>query len=224
MGQDAKAGNKYVKRISPRPGDLIALSDSLADELEKNYGLRPGKVIPPGIIPANDTNNERDIDLLAVGSLITLKNFDLFIEVVNQIKKELPGVKAILVGEGPERKYLEDMVVKLNLQNTIEVKGELSHDEVIAIMCRSKLLLHTSCYEGFPGVCNEALSAGARVISFVRPMHEGINNWIIVSNKEEMIKETLSILKSDNIDFKSFVYRSTEQTVQDIMKTFLSPV
>src|SRR5438874_1995746 len=44
LGQDAKAGNKYVPLVKPTAKSLIALSDFLADEFFKNYLIRPKHV------------------------------------------------------------------------------------------------------------------------------------------------------------------------------------
>src|SRR6478735_642712 len=52
LGQDAKARNKYVKRINPLPGELVALSDFVAGIFLKNHQVRPAYIIPVGI----DTN------------------------------------------------------------------------------------------------------------------------------------------------------------------------
>src|SRR4029078_1894786 len=48
MGQDAKKGNKYIALIRPKPGELIAMSDFLAEEFYKNYKVHPFYIIPNG--------------------------------------------------------------------------------------------------------------------------------------------------------------------------------
>ncbi|WP_295664853.1 hypothetical protein [uncultured Mucilaginibacter sp.] len=70
LGQDARAGNKYFARIKPKAGSIIAVSDFVAKELNKNYGLLPRHVIPIGIDTAlfNCSDIDRDIDILGAGS------------------------------------------------------------------------------------------------------------------------------------------------------------
>ena len=110
IGQDAKPGNKYVKRIKPAASELIALSDFIRSEFEKNYGITPQHVIPPGIDGSDyaAAETKRDIDIIAVGSLIPLKQYDIFLEVIGELKRQFPEIRACLVGDGPERKRLED--------------------------------------------------------------------------------------------------------------------
>lgn len=197
LGQDAKKKNKYPRRIQLKPDELIALSDFLQDEFEKNHGTRPEYVIPLGTDTKQFTANtkEKDIDILAAGSLIPLKQYDIFLEIVAEIKKQIPVVKAILVGDGSEKGRLQSLITKLRLQSTVTLTGELSHPEVLNLMQKTKVFLHSSSYEGFSGVCLEALSAGAHVISFCKAMNGEIDQWYIVYTKEEMKQKTLDLLQ-----------------------------
>src|SRR5260221_640751 len=81
-------------------------------EFERNHGIKPGRVVLPGVEPQlfSETGAKRDIDILAVGSLLPLKQYDVFIRIVAEIKKSLPGIKAVLVGNGPEKGALEELV------------------------------------------------------------------------------------------------------------------
>jgi glycosyltransferase involved in cell wall biosynthesis len=197
QGQDAKAGNKYAKQIRPKADELIALSDFIQAEFEKNHSIKPQYVISPGIDPKLFLAPavERDIDLLAAGSLIPLKQYDIFIEIIAEIKKDLPTIKAVLIGAGPEKEKLEKLIEKSALQSSVTLTGELPHTEVLQYMQRTKLFLHPSSYEGFGMVCLEALAAGAKVLSFVKPMNKEIKNWSIVQNKKEMKEKVLQILQ-----------------------------
>lgn len=221
-GQDARKENSYPKKIKLSPGSLITLSDFLQDEFEKNHRTRPSHVIPPGIQPQPDTEliREKDIDLLAVGSLIPLKQHELFIEAVAEIKKTHPGIKAALVGKGVQMQKLKDMIDQLALEKNITLTGELPHPEALQMMRRSKILLHPSSYEGFSGVCMEALSEAAHVISFCRPMRTTIQQWHIANSKEDMIKKAIAILEDKNITYESVYPYTIKQTAQKIIDLF----
>lgn len=194
-GQDAKADNKLVKKINPRKDELVALSDFIRDEFEKNHGIRPAHLIAPGIDPDlfTQTADTKVIDLLAAGSLIPLKQFDIFIEMVTAILPKFPGIKAAICGDGPDRKKLENQIVSLGLTNNILLTGELPHSDLLKLMQRARLFIHPSSYEGFGMVNLEALYAGAQVVSFVQPVQKEIPNWHIVTDKEEM-KNKITVL------------------------------
>jgi glycosyltransferase involved in cell wall biosynthesis len=222
LGQDAKKENKYPKRLKPSASELIALSDFLQDEFEKNHGTRPFTVIPPGIEAKQVDNSmkEKNIDLLAAGSLIPLKQYEIFIEIIAEIKKQLPHIKAMLVGDGPEREKLQDLVANLGLKENISLPGELPHYEVLQLMERTKVFLHPSSYEGFGVVCIEALYAATHVISFVKPMKKEIANWQISNTKEEMVQKTLANLQNPDIVYQRTLPFTMNATVEMMMELF----
>ena len=222
LGQDAKKENKYPKQLHLSSNELIALSDFLQDEFEKNHGIRPQVVIPPGIDASlfDHVAHVRDIDLLGVGSLIPLKQYQIFLEVIAELKKQRPGVKALLVGKGPEKERLEFLINKLELKSNIAMAGELPYHEVLKLMQQAKILLHPSSYEGFGCVCLEALSAGAHVISFTRPMKIDIEHWFIAKNKEEIIAKALNILRNQQANYESIDVFRLIDTVTAVMKLF----
>jgi glycosyltransferase involved in cell wall biosynthesis len=199
LGQDAKKGNHYVKRINPPANSLIALSDFIADEFERNHGIRPAHYLFPGIEnpQSNKPLPEKDIDIIGAGSLIPLKQYVLFVEIISEIKNSFAGVKAVIAGDGPERNKLQGMIKEMGLDDNITLTGEIPHQQVLALMERSRLFLHTSNYEGFGIVCIEALHAGCQVISFTQPMKKAIPNWQIVSDKQAMIDKAVSALNSN---------------------------
>ncbi len=218
LGQDAKKSNKYIKYLRPEADELIALSDFIQDEFEKNHDIKPKHIIPPGIDIRQFTVSakERDIDILAAGSLIPLKQYDIFIDIVAEIRKQLPAVKGMLVGNGPEKERLESLIRKLGLQANITLTGELPHSEVLQLMQKTKVFLHSSSFEGFGVVCLEALYAGATVISFVKPMKKEIKNWQIVNTKEEMKEKVLEILQNAGTDHFSMLPFAMSDCVKEV--------
>ena len=221
LGQDAKANNKYPQRILVKAYELIALSDFLQEEFERNHGIKPFIVIPPVVEERYLNGISRDIDLLAVGSLIPLKQFEVFIEAIAIIKKQLPGIKAVLAGEGPEKNELKNLIAALDLENTITLTGKIDYREVLNTMQRTKILLHPSSYEGFSGVCQEALSNGAHVISFCRAMNSDIPQWHIVNSKENMIQKAISILSDQSAKYNKVTFQSMDAVAKQMMDYYL---
>jgi len=189
LGQDAKQGNRYIKWIRPKAEQIIALSDFIVRQFEQNYNIRPKQVVPVGIDKEMFDNviAVKNIDVMAAGSLIPLKQYDVFIEVINQLKMTRPGIKAIICGDGVEMQMLRDKVQQYDLTDNIIFTGQIAHQQVLALMQRAKVFLHPSAYEGFGAVCLEALYAGAKVISFVKPMDTQITNWYIAKTTDEMV-------------------------------------
>ena len=171
-----------------------------------------------------NSEKEKDIDILAVGSLIPLKQYDIFIETVAEIKKQIPGIKAKLIGKGPERDRLEKLISQLGLQSNITLTGELSYHEVVEQMQRAKVFLHPSSYEGFGVVLIEALYAGCHVVSFTKPMKQEIEHWHIVSSKEEMIQKAITVLKNPLTIYKKVLFHTIGEVAKKMSALFFKSI
>jgi glycosyltransferase involved in cell wall biosynthesis len=222
LGQDAKKENKYPRRTQLPAGELIALSDFIQKEFKRNHGIKPKHLVAPGVDTTFFNNeSEKDIDILAAGSLIPLKQYDVFVEVIAEIKKLIPGIKAMLIGKGPEKDRLEKLIVQLGLQSNITLIGELSYAGVIERMQRAKVFLHPSSYEGFGVVSIEALYARCHVISFTKPMQQEIEHWNIVSSKEEMIQKAIAILQNPLTIYKKVHFYFIDEVAKKMLALFL---
>lgn len=222
LGQDAKKANGYIRWLKPRAEELVAMSDFLAKEFFKNHSIKPKYIIPNGIDTSQyaKTILNRDIEILGAGSLIGLKQYEIFIEVINELSKEMAGVHAMICGDGPEQSNLQSMINSLGLEKNLLLAGKKAHPELLKVMQRSKIFLHTSSYEGFSSVCLEALYAGARVISFFKPMAAWINHWYIVHDKKEMVEKILEILNDPEIDYRPVLPYSMRDSARAVMTLF----
>ena len=220
-GQDAREGNPFVKFMQLQGNNLIAISDFVADEFFRNYNVRPAHVVPNAIDEMffAGTLPVKDIDIIGVGSLIPLKTYDLFVEIVDALKGKYPNIKAVLCGKGVEEGNLRKQIAERHLEANVEIKGEQSHEDAIRLMERSRILLHPSSYEGFSTVCLEALYAGVSVVSFCKPMNNEIKNWHVVKSKEEMLEKVEALLGS-NIKSERVKVYTMEEIVHQVMTLY----
>ena len=167
MGQDARRSNQYLRFFPIPKMNTITLSPFHDDQFFSTTGHRATKLIPWGIPPVEQSSpqEKRTIDLLGVGNLIPLKDYATFIRLVVLWKKQQPDIRAVLVGDGPERARLEQLARELGVSEQIAFKGYLPRAEVLALMQQSKILLHPSTYESFGLVFLEALACGMQIVS-----------------------------------------------------------
>ena len=156
---------------------------------------------------------------MGAGSLIPLKQFDLFIEIVGLLAKDNPSITAVICGKGPEKEKLQQLIVLNGLQENISLLGEVAHEDVLKWMQKSRIFLHTSNYEGFSTVCLEALFAGANVVSAVQPMKKDIEQFHIGKDKEALIEIIQSLLTSDK-KLKRIAPYLVADTVETIIKLY----
>jgi glycosyltransferase involved in cell wall biosynthesis len=222
QGQDAKKDNRYISRIKPGEEELIAISDYNRIQFELNHSIRPKYTVPVGIRPINfsDEITQKDVDILGVGSLIQLKQYHLFIEILSKIRNKIPKVKAFLSGKGPEENRLKALIEDYLLGGNIILTGELPHEKILQLMKRSKIFLHTSNYEGLSVACLEALASGCQVISFLKPMQLDIEHWHFAKTPEEMLEKALFILDNEAVTNKSVIPFTMQKCVQNILALY----
>jgi glycosyltransferase involved in cell wall biosynthesis len=221
-GMDAKKENKLVKWIRPEPKELIAMSYFLAKEFYKNHSIKPQHTLPIGIDPREFSpfTGKKDIDILGVGSLSPFKQYDVFIQIVKEMSRTFPAIKAMICGDGSDRLKLDKMIKDLRLENNITITGYIQHPEVLQLMQRAKVFIHPSSYEGFGAVCLEALYAGALVISLCDPMQLTIDRWYIAKDADDMRKKTWEILSNDTTSHESVLLYSMDDTAKAVMNLF----
>lgn len=222
QGQDAKSENKMVRLINLKSSCLISISEFLSDQFELHHGIRPKHVIHNGVDPSEfplDLPEGRPIDILGVGSLIPLKRFRYFIEAIGLLAKEMPLLKAVICGDGPEREQLQKQINENGLNATVRLTGELSHHEVLALMAQSRVFLHPSSFEGYSSACLEALYSGCHVVSFIFPEKKAIAHWHVVESFDELIQACKTILIKQ-FDFTKVLVHTMDASARSVISLF----
>lgn len=220
-GQDAKKNNRFPERLKIPGSDLIAGSDFIRKFFFENHAVIPEHIMVPGTdasLFGNDID-EKDIDLLGAGSLIPLKQYEIFLKTVKAIHEKKKGIKAVLIGKGPEEEKLKQQINKYGLEKVVTLTGELSYNDTLKHMQRTKVFLHPSAYEGFGCVCTEALCAGARVVRFTNPMNTPMKNTISVNTAKQMTEAAIGLL-NENKQYESVNEFPIEITVNKLAALF----
>jgi glycosyltransferase involved in cell wall biosynthesis len=213
MGQDVEANNKYLKLSKSEKIKIIALSKNQAQEFSKLTNRKVDEIIHWGIEDQDFTKTERDIDLLAVGSLIPLKNYSHFIRLIAELKLTYPNLKCKLVGTGPELTTLINVANEKGVLENIEFTGLLSRQKIFKLMQRSKILVHPSKFEGAGFVFAEALVNGMNIVSFSVGYAQNHPKWFIAKDELEFIQLTKNLLNK-SLDFNPVNLFQLKETVE----------
>jgi glycosyltransferase involved in cell wall biosynthesis len=113
--------------------------------------------------------------LLFLGSLTEQKRPIVFVEIVSTIYKTHPDVRAVIVGDGPLRKAVENRIAETKMKDVITVWGY--QENVLPFLVAADVLVLTSSTEGVPGVVLEAGLLSVPVVStLVGGMTECVEN------------------------------------------------
>lgn len=223
MGQDAKQSNKYLHHLNFSRTTITSVSIFASNIFEKSVSRKVNTIIPFGIEITKDftvSNQNRSIDIIGAGSLISLKNYNLFIEVINALVKNFPSLNVVLIGDGDKRAEIEKTITENNLSANISLTGKIPRDEVLYYMQQSKIFLHTSGYESQGLVFLEALYCGLFVVSFDVGYIPNSRRFSICRDKKEIVCRIKHLLESER-KYESEVFITVEDTVKKYNELYL---
>jgi glycosyltransferase involved in cell wall biosynthesis len=79
------------------------------------------------------------------------------------VADQFPDWQLEVIGEGPDRQALEDLVSERSLQSRVSLPGFVS--DVPTRMAKAGVFVLSSRYEGLPNVLIEAMASGAAVLA-----------------------------------------------------------
>jgi glycosyltransferase involved in cell wall biosynthesis len=207
------------------PDKIISVSKHTTHKLKSELNSKkPIYTVPNGIefdlITKINPAKEKS-DVIFAGRLISHKNIDILIKSIKLIKEKNPEIKSLIIGDGPEKKNLEALTQKLNLEKNIKFLGFLeNNDDVYALMKSSKVFVLPSTREGFGIVVIEANVCGVPVITINHSdnaardlIEEGKNGFICQLNEEEIAKRIKRILINSSS-------RGMEETCIELAKKY----
>ncbi len=144
---------------------IIAVGRRLRDAM-KTYTRREIAVVPncynDTIFTPGTGGKEEVFTLIAVGSLIRRKNFDVLLKAFSLLK-EMPAT-LIIVGDGPEKRSLKLLATQLRLNGSVQWFGYLNPSVLAVQMQRSHVLISASNIETFGITVVEAMGCGLPVV------------------------------------------------------------
>lgn len=197
---------KFIEEITAKLTDNhISISENTKTSLK---GMANNvKVIPPGIeferIQSIDKSEESDV--IFAGRLIKEKNVDFLIKSIKLVKEEIPDVRCLIIGDGPERNKLEKSAFEFDLRENVKFLGFLEkHDEVISYMKASKVFVSPSTREGFGIVALEANACGLPVVIINHERNaakelvkDGINGFLCGLTEKEISEKIILALSKE---------------------------
>lgn len=156
--------------------------------------------------------NEDERIITHISNFRKVKNIPDVIHVFYRVQKEIPA-KLIMVGEGPEKEYAEQLCDDLGIKDRVVFLG--NSNEIDRILCFSDLFLLPSKSESFGLAALEAMINKVPVISsntggIPEVNKHGISGFLAdVGDIEEMASKAMHILKDDTVleEFKENAYK-----------------
>ncbi|MBF2056473.1 MAG: glycosyltransferase [Cyanobacterium sp. T60_A2020_053] len=165
-----------VTYFYPFADNVIAVSRSLATELEQVFHFKKGQIKTIYNPIFNEKIREKSEELmdhpwfkegeppviLGVGRLAKEKDFATLIRSIALVRKS-KDVRLMILGEGIERKNLENLVKELGLENQVLMPGFVINP--YAYMSKASVFVLSSTREGLSNVLIEAMTCNIPIVS-----------------------------------------------------------
>ncbi|MEH7082657.1 CDP-glycerol glycerophosphotransferase family protein [Neobacillus drentensis] len=159
------------------------------------------ETIEETVIPQPVTEN---YNFITMGRLSPEKGQDNLIKAFNQFQQNFPNSKLYILGEGPLRKDLENLIAELELEDSVYLMGQLENPFILMKKCDCFVL--SSHYEGQPMVLLEAMTHGMKIIATDivanRNVLENGRYGLLVENSIEGLEKGLTQLARNELDIR----------------------
>lgn len=128
----------------------------------------------PGVAPLPVNSNwlsgvtpfsERPFDLVVAGRHSEQKGFDLLIDALPRLHRAHPGIRSLIIGDGPLRPAMQDRIREEGLDDHVVLAGWIPSDDLPGWLMNARILLHPSRFDGLPNVVLEAIATGTLVLA-----------------------------------------------------------
>jgi len=182
---------------------IIAASSQVCSEFAA-YSDKVFFVPEPGIaasLCSTDTRSPQPaakLNLIFVGGLVPRKACDLALRAVAPLlRKDL--AQFTVVGDGPERSRIEQLIRSLGIENSVTLCGWVSHAEVLSRLRAADVLVFPSLRDNGAGIVFEALGTGVVpvVADFGGPgdiVHPEVGYKVPLTNENDIVAQMEKIL------------------------------
>ena len=200
--------NVAVRTAYRKADRVVAISNGVGEALSRRFGIEPAHVttihnaVDVATVrrlatePASDLPHQPFI--VAAGRLVHQKGFDLLIRAFAGPLRAR-SVSLVIVGEGPERPALEDLIRVHGLQDRVLLPGFVANPW--SYFARAAAFVCSSRWEGFGNVIIEAMACDVPVVTsdcdfgpreIVQHGHSGL--LVPVENVQTLAQAILSVV------------------------------
>ena len=135
--------------------------------------------------------------LVNIGRIVEQKGQVILIQAAARLLERGYQFELVIVGDGPMRGALEQLITQYGLQGRVRITGYLSNQGVLEEIIAARALVLPSFAEGLPGAFFEAMALGRPVITTYIAAHPeliepGVNGWLVPAGAVEPLVDAMA--------------------------------
>ena len=155
---------------------IVTVSDFSANWLRRDFPEAGDKVyrVYNGLdlsIFRPATPGAKPVRLLSIGRLIEKKGFAFLVEACRLLHSTGVDFGCEIVGEGPERGHLEELIKAYRLSDQVRLRGSMSQTDIVDLLAQSSIFVFPAIHDSsgdsdnLPTVLIEAMASNLPVIA-----------------------------------------------------------
>lgn len=163
--------NPWFKSACKRAKCIIVRTEDSLKCIPQKYRDKCVSIIETGVLPqeceelcAMSKPASSSQDFVMVGRVIPLKFMDIGIKAFKAIVGDYPNAKLHIVGDGEQKKALENLAKSLKISENVIFHGKMSRTDALKITAGSRAMVMTSSKEGGAWVLYEAMMCKKPII------------------------------------------------------------
>ena len=141
-------------------------------------------------------------EILCVARLASTKGQRILIEAVEHLIEDGRKVHLRLIGDGPDREYLESFVAERKLSGQVSFEGSINQEQIRAFYAAADIFAMASFAEGIPVVLMEAMAmeipcVATNIHGIPELIRDGIDGLLVAPSDIQGLCEALSRLMDE---------------------------
>ena len=194
---------RWLQKTILNSADLVITPSLYLKKIVSGWGVPPEKIkviynavdLLSSPLTKAQAKNEIKINndlIISAGRLVPWKGFDFLIKIFPKILAINPNFHLLIIGPGPDKEKLNNLIEENNLTKEITLIGQIPHFQLAVYFRAADFFILNTSYEGLSHLLVEALMMGLPIISTKvggnpEVIEDGVNGLLVEYNNEEKI-------------------------------------
>jgi len=164
--------------------------------------------------------------IISVGRLVEKKGHEYAIRAVKKLIEADIDIEYVIIGDGPLRRYLEEVVLDLGIYDEVVFTGEVTESELLKYYKESHILVLPSVtassgdMEGIPMVIMEAMAMGMPIVSTFHSgipelVQDGVTGYLVPERDVGKLADVMKTLIAESAQWKIMGEAGRNKVVND---------